>query len=69
MSSHPRDPPSFLDLLMKRYGEHRKQRGVEDVPLFSVIEINVACDKCKQAGTSEDCLHLVEKLPRWDKRS
>lgn len=34
-------------------------------PLFRVINLEVACKACKEAGTPELCEHKVEVLPPW----
>lgn len=34
-------------------------------PLFRIINLEVACKACKEAGTPEQCEHKVELLPPW----
>lgn len=37
----------------------------DGTPLFKVIDLEVACKKCKEAGIPELCDHKVEIVPFW----
>jgi hypothetical protein len=35
------------------------------LPLFSVMQVELACAKCKEDGKAVDCVHLLHLVPRW----
>ena len=35
------------------------------LPLFSVMQIELACAKCKEDGKATECVHLLHLVPRW----
>jgi hypothetical protein len=35
------------------------------LPLFTVMQIELACAKCKEDGKAADCVHLLHLVPRW----
>ena len=35
------------------------------LPLFTVMQIELACAKCREAGKATDCVHLLHLVPRW----
>ena len=35
------------------------------LPLFTVMQIELACAKCKEDGKAADCVHLLHLIPRW----
>ncbi len=35
------------------------------LPLFSVMQIELACAKCREDGKAIDCVHLLHLVPRW----
>ena len=35
------------------------------LPLFSVMQIELACAQCKEDGKAVDCVHLLHLVPRW----
>lgn len=34
-------------------------------PIFHTMQIQLACDKCKEDGKAESCVHLLHLAPRW----
>jgi len=34
-------------------------------PMFTVLQIQLACEACKEAGKSSECVHLLHLVPRW----
>lgn len=34
-------------------------------PIFHTMQIQLACEKCKEDGNSESCVHLLHLAPRW----
>jgi hypothetical protein len=35
------------------------------LPLFTVMQVELACAKCKEEGKAVDCVHLLHLVPRW----
>ncbi len=35
------------------------------LPLFTVMQIELACAKCREDGKAVDCVHLLHLVPRW----
>lgn len=35
------------------------------LPLFTVMQIELACAKCREEGKAVDCVHLLHLVPRW----
>jgi hypothetical protein len=35
------------------------------LPMFSVMQVQLACDKCKEDGKATDCVHMLHLVPRW----
>ena len=35
------------------------------LPLFTVMQVELACAKCKEEGKATDCVHLLHLVPRW----
>lgn len=35
------------------------------LPIFTCLQIQLACDKCKEEGKAADCIHLLHLVPRW----
>ena len=33
--------------------------------MFSVLQVQLACDKCKEDGKAADCVHMLHLVPRW----
>jgi len=34
-------------------------------PLFKVLSVQLACEKCKEEGKAVDCIHMLHLVPRW----
>ena len=39
-----------------------KQTGL---PMFTVLQIQLACEKCKEEGKAANCVHMLHLVPRW----
>jgi hypothetical protein len=39
-----------------------KQNGL---PMFTVLQIQLACEKCKEDGKAANCIHMLHLVPRW----
>lgn len=35
------------------------------LPMFSVLQVQLACEKCKEDGKASDCVHMLHLVPRW----
>jgi hypothetical protein len=35
------------------------------LPLFTVMQIELACAKCREDGKATDCVHMLHLVPRW----
>jgi len=35
------------------------------LPIFTCLQIQLACDKCKEEGKAAECIHLLHLVPRW----
>ncbi len=35
------------------------------LPMFTVLQVQLACDKCKDEGKAADCVHMLHLVPRW----
>lgn len=35
------------------------------LPLFTVMQVELACAKCKEEGKAVDCVHMLHLVPRW----
>lgn len=35
------------------------------LPLFMVLQVELACAKCKDDGKATECVHLLHLVPRW----
>ena len=35
------------------------------LPLFTVMQVELACAKCREDGKAADCVHLLHLVPRW----
>ena len=35
------------------------------LPIFTCLQIQLACDKCKDEGKAAECIHLLHLVPRW----
>ena len=43
----------------------RLRDKVSGLPLFTVMQVELACAKCKEDGKAVDCVHLLHLVPRW----
>lgn len=34
-------------------------------PIFNCLQIELSCQNCKDAGKSQDCVHLLHLAPKW----
>jgi hypothetical protein len=34
-------------------------------PMFSILSVVLACDKCRDEGKATECIHLLHLVPRW----
>ena len=34
-------------------------------PLFSVFQVQLACDACIEKGAAAECVHRLHLIPRW----
>eukprot|EP00961_Rhodomonas_salina_P101517 1366003-Rhodomonas_salina.1 len=34
-------------------------------PIFTILQIQLACAKCIEDGKSESCVHMLHLAPRW----
>jgi hypothetical protein len=34
-------------------------------PMFKVLSVQLACEKCKEEGKAVDCIHMLHLVPRW----
>lgn len=34
-------------------------------PMFKVLSVQLACEKCKEEGKAVDCIHMLHLIPRW----
>lgn len=34
-------------------------------PMFQVLSVQLACEKCKEEGKAADCIHMLHLVPRW----
>lgn len=34
-------------------------------PIFQVLQIQLACEKCKENNVAAECIHLLHLVPRW----
>jgi hypothetical protein len=39
-----------------------KQTGL---PMFTVLQIQLACERCKEEGKAASCVHMLHLVPRW----
>lgn len=39
------------------------------LPMFSVLQVVLACDACRESGRASDCPHLLHLVPRWQSSS
>ena len=35
------------------------------LPMFTVLQVQLACEKCKEDGKASDCVHMLHLVPRW----
>lgn len=35
------------------------------LPLFTVMQVELACAKCREDGKATDCVHMLHLVPRW----
>lgn len=35
------------------------------LPIFTCMSVQLACEKCKEAGKPAECVHLLHLVPRW----
>lgn len=35
------------------------------LPMFTVLQVQLACEKCKEDGKATDCVHMLHLVPRW----
>ena len=35
------------------------------LPMFTVMQVELACDKCKEQGKAASCVHMLHLVPRW----
>ena len=54
-----RDEINFYTRLMRMRERDTGQ------PIFTILQIQLACDKCKEEGKGSDCVHLLHLVPRW----
>ena len=33
--------------------------------MFSVLQVQLACDQCEEAGKAGDCIHKLHLIQRW----
>lgn len=38
-------------------------------PMFQVLSVQLACDRCKEEGKAAECIHLLHLVPRWQSGS
>jgi hypothetical protein len=43
----------------------RKRDKSTGLPIFTILQIQLACDACKDAGKATECVHLLHLVPRW----
>ena len=36
-----------------------------NLPMFSVLKVELACQACKDDGKATDCVHMLHLVPRW----
>lgn len=34
-------------------------------PMFQVLSVQLACEKCKEDGKAAECIHMLHLVPRW----
>lgn len=34
-------------------------------PMFQVLSVQLACEKCKEEGKAAECIHMLHLVPRW----
>lgn len=34
-------------------------------PVFTVLQIELCCEKCKNDGKAAECVHMLHLIPRW----
>ena len=42
---------------------------VTQKPVFTVLQVELACDKCKEEGKAAECVHMLHLVPRWQSSS
>ena len=35
------------------------------LPMFTVLQVQLACEKCKEDGKATDCVHMLHLVQRW----
>ena len=54
-----RDGVNFYTRLIR----HRDK--ATGLPMFTVLQVQLACEKCKEDGKATDCVHMLHLVPRW----
>lgn len=38
---------------------------VTQKPVFTVLQVELCCERCKQDGKAAECVHMLHLIPRW----
>jgi hypothetical protein len=50
---------NFYTRLIKMIDPHTGDR------MFAVMQVELACDRCKEEGKQTECVHMLHLVPRW----
>lgn len=50
---------NFYTRLIKMVDPHTQEK------MFTVMQVELACDRCKEEGKQTDCVHMLHLVPSW----